>query len=259
MPRPTCRRRIGFQPKEIYFKPAGIPLGAVQEIIIGQDEVEAMRLKNLLGFPQEEAASQMGVSQPTFHRLINAAHQKIADAIINGKALRIEGGNVAVHEDITGPCRWKKRWGEGCVSADVPREAVSSCKNETKKTEKGGAPMKIAITSIDGTIDGMVDERFGRTKKIVIFDTETNSHETIDNTTNMNAAQGAGIQTAQNVIQAGAKAVISGHLGPNAFRVVSAAGVEVFTASNMTVREALESYKNGKLSKLAGADVEGHW
>ena len=119
--------------------------------------------------------------------------------------------------------------------------------------------MKIAITSTDGTLDGMVDERFGRAKKIVVFDTEANSQETVDNTTNMNASQGAGIQTAQNVVQSKAQAVISGHLGPNAFRVLSAAGIEVFTASNMTVREALESYKNGKLSKLAGADVEGHW
>jgi predicted Fe-Mo cluster-binding NifX family protein len=119
--------------------------------------------------------------------------------------------------------------------------------------------MKIAITSADGTLDGMVDERFGRTKKIIIFDTETNTHETIDNTTNMNAAQGAGIQTAQNVVKTGARAVISGHLGPNAFRVVSGAGVEVFTVSGMTVRQALEAHKGGKLNKLAGADVEGHW
>ncbi len=255
MPRPTCRKRIGFQPKAVYFKPAGVPIGIVQEVVIGQDEVEAMRLKNLLGFPQEEAASQMGVSQPTFHRLINAAHQKITDAIINGKALRIEGGNVSIYEEIAGPCRWRKQWGQGCVTA----ESVVASSGEIKKPKQGGISMKIAITSADGKLDGMVDERFGRTKKIIIFDTETNSHETIDNTTNMNASQGAGIQTAQNVVQAGAGAVISGHLGPNAFRVVSAAGIEVFTASNATVREALESYKNGKLSKLAGADVEGHW
>jgi len=108
MPRPTCRRRIGFQPKAVFFKPAGIPLASVQEIVIGQDEVEAMRLKNLFGFPQEEAAGQMGVSQPTFHRLINSAHQKITDAIINGKALRIEGGNVAFYEQASGPCQWQK-------------------------------------------------------------------------------------------------------------------------------------------------------
>ena len=119
--------------------------------------------------------------------------------------------------------------------------------------------MKIAITSTDGTLDGMVDERFGRSKKIIVIDTEANNQETIDNATNMNASQGAGIQTAQNVVQSKAQVVISGHLGPNAFRVLSAAGIEVFTASSMTVREALESYKNGRLSKLAGADVEGHW
>jgi len=118
--------------------------------------------------------------------------------------------------------------------------------------------MKIAITSMDGTLDGMVDERFGRAKKIVVVG-GTNDHETVDNVTNMNAAQGAGIQTAQNVVRSGATAVISAHLGPNAFRVLSAAGVEVYTASGMTVRDALEAYKTGKLPRLTGADVEGHW
>jgi len=61
------------------------------------------------------------------------------------------------------------------------------------------------------------------------------------------------------VINAGVKIVISGHLGPNAFHVVSAAGIDVYTASSMTVRDAVEAYRNGKLTKLAGADVEGHW
>jgi predicted Fe-Mo cluster-binding NifX family protein len=73
------------------------------------------------------------------------------------------------------------------------------------------------------------------------------------------AARGAGIQTAQNAINAGVKAVISGHLGPNAFHVLTAAGIEVFTATNMTVREALDSYKKGELPRLTGADVDGHW
>jgi len=255
MSRPTCKRRIGFQPKTVYFKPAGIPLGTVQEIVIGHDEVEAMRLKNLLGFPQEEAATQMGVSQPTFHRLINAAHQKITDAIINGKALKIEGGNITIYEEAAGPCRYRKHWGQGCASA----QAVAVSQTERKKSLEGGIPMRIAITSTDGTLDGRVDERFGRAKKIVVVDAQTNVHDTVDNVTNMNASQGAGIQTAQNVVQAGAQAVISGHLGPNAFRVLSAAGVEVFTTSGMTVREAVEAYRGGKLSKLTGADVEGHW
>jgi len=229
-------------------------MGVVEEIVIGHDEVEAMRLKNLLGYPQEEAANQMGVSQPTFHRLINAAHQKITDAIINGKALRIDGGNVTICEETASPCHWRKHWGRGCSSAEAVASQVSLAQQQ-----EGGISMRIAITSIDGTLDGMVDERFGRAKKIVVVDDGTNGQETVDNVTNMNAAQGAGIQTAQNVIQAGAKTVISGHLGPNAFRVLSTAGVDVYTASGMTVRDALQAYRNGKLPKLTGADVEGHW
>ena len=69
-------------------------MGILEEVILGHDEVEAIRLKNLVGLSQEEAASQMGVSQPTFHRLLLSAHQKLTDAVVNGKALRIEGGNV---------------------------------------------------------------------------------------------------------------------------------------------------------------------
>lgn len=78
------------------------------------DELEALRLRDLVGVPQEEAAVQMGVSQPTFHRLITKAHQKVADALINGHGLKIEGGNVFVepapgHEH--GLCR-RRRGGE---------------------------------------------------------------------------------------------------------------------------------------------------
>jgi len=232
-----------------------VPVGAVQEVVIGHDEVEAMRLKNLLGFPQEEAANQMGVSQPTFHRLINAAHQKIADAIINGKALRIEGGNVTVEAGAAGPCRWRKRWGQGCVSAEI---TAASPENGNKSIQ-GVIPARIAITSTDGTIDGAVDERFGRAAKIVVINLDTGYNETIDNAANVGAPRGAGIRTARNIIDAGATIVISGHLGPNAFTLLAAAGIEVFTASNMTVREACESCKSGNLTRLAVADVDAHW
>jgi predicted Fe-Mo cluster-binding NifX family protein len=119
--------------------------------------------------------------------------------------------------------------------------------------------MKIAITSIDGTMEGMLDERFGRARKIIIYDTETKDASTADNTVNLNAAQGAGIQSAQNILNAGAKAVISGHLGPNAYKVLHGAGVEIYTATGMTVSDALAAFEQGKLNKLSDADVSGHW
>ena len=93
MPRPRLCRRVLSEPSVTYFKPAGIRMVELEEVILSVDEFEAVRLKDLEGFEQEEAAKKMGISQPTFHRLVSAARKKVADAIVNGKALKIEGGN----------------------------------------------------------------------------------------------------------------------------------------------------------------------
>ena len=253
MPRPTCPRKVGFFPNVTYFKPAGAPIGVLKEVRLGNDEVEAIRLKNLVGLSQEEAASQMGVSQPTFHRLLLSAHQKLTDAVVNGKALRIEGGNVTSVEGPIGPCRWRHGW--GCRTKPVAGAFVE----EENQQPEGGESMKVAITSADGTLEGKVDERFGRAKKIILYDADTKDHIVIDNGMNLNAAQGAGIQAAQNVVRSGAKAIISGHFGPKAFQVIQMAGLEVYSATDMTVMEAIKGFDEGTLTKLAGADVSSHW
>ncbi len=252
MPRPRCRKNISFLPSVTYFKPAGVKLRDMEEVVLQHDELEAIRLKDLLGIAQEEAARQMNVSQPTLHRLLVSAHEKLAHAVVNGKALRIEGGNVAVDQQYIPPCGWRHicrhGWSEKTPSADIAG----------RDGNKGGT-MKIAVTSTDGALDGMIDERFGRARKIVVYDKEKASHIVVDNSVNMNSPQGAGIQSAQNVVNSGASAVISGHLGPNAFRVLNSAEIEVYTASQMTVAEAIKAFEQGKLSKLTGPDVEGHW
>jgi predicted DNA-binding protein (UPF0251 family)/predicted Fe-Mo cluster-binding NifX family protein len=252
MPRPTCRRRVGFIPDVTYFKPQGVPMRALEEVLVGHDEVEAIRLKNLIGLSQEEAASQMGVSQPTFHRLLLSAHQKLADAVVNGKAMRIEGGNVMPVGGLPGPCRRRQGWG---CRAKLGANFLFEGNNQ----QKGGKTMKIAITSTDGTLEGKVDERFGRARNIIVYDVETKEHSVIDNAVNVNAAQGAGIQTAQSVVRSGAKVVISGHMGPKAFQVIQMAGLEVYSATDISVKEAIERFEAGKLEKLSGADVQSHW
>jgi predicted DNA-binding protein (UPF0251 family) len=105
MPRPRLCRRIASAPNVVYFKPAGMPLADLEECIISLEEYEAVRLKDLEGLEQEDAARKMDISQPTFHRLILAARKKIADAIVNGKALRIDGGNYK----ISGQRRMRRR------------------------------------------------------------------------------------------------------------------------------------------------------
>ena len=93
MPRPRRRRRIRFQPDVTYFKPAGVGISELEESIITFDEFEAVRLKDLEGLDQIEAAKKMGVSQPTFQRIYESARGKIAEALVNWKALKVEGGS----------------------------------------------------------------------------------------------------------------------------------------------------------------------
>lgn len=93
MPRPRLCRKVSVEPDINYFKPAGVRMVDLEETILTVDEFEAIRLKDLEGIAQEKAAKKMGISQPTFNRLITSARKKTADAIINGKAIRIEGGN----------------------------------------------------------------------------------------------------------------------------------------------------------------------
>jgi predicted DNA-binding protein (UPF0251 family) len=92
MSRPPKCRRVEFLPDVTYFKPAGIPLRALQDVQLSVEEAEAIRLKDLEGLEQEEAAERMNISRPTFQRVLASARQKTADALLTGKAIRIEGG-----------------------------------------------------------------------------------------------------------------------------------------------------------------------
>jgi len=96
MPRPFSCRRIAGRPAAPIYKPVGIPLRVLDEVVLNLDEFEAIRLADLGGSYQEKAAEQMRVSRPTFSRILESAHRKLADALVHGKALRIEGGPVQV-------------------------------------------------------------------------------------------------------------------------------------------------------------------
>jgi predicted DNA-binding protein (UPF0251 family) len=86
-------RRVSSIPMVTYFKPSGAPMTVLEEVQLLVEEAEAIRLKDLEKLEQEEGARKMNISQSTFSRLLDSARQKIADALLNGKAIRIEGGN----------------------------------------------------------------------------------------------------------------------------------------------------------------------
>lgn len=89
MPRPKIPRCLRFKPNVFYFKPQGIPLRFLEEVILLPDELEALKLYEIDNLEQIEAAKKMKISQPTFARILKSAYKKITQAIIKGKAIRI--------------------------------------------------------------------------------------------------------------------------------------------------------------------------
>ena len=113
MPRPRHCRRVGQLPQATFYKPRGIPLVALQHVTLTVDELEAIRLADLEGLYQEQAAEKMNISRQTFGRILDSAHKKIADALVNGKALSIEGGIVELDTSVLPEPPHRFRHGHG--------------------------------------------------------------------------------------------------------------------------------------------------
>jgi len=118
--------------------------------------------------------------------------------------------------------------------------------------------MKIAITSTGKTLDSQVDQRFGRAAYFIVVETETMGFSVLENES-VAAAGGAGITSAKAVIDAGAEAVLTGNCGPNAQRTLSAAAVKLYTGATGTIEEAIELFKNGKLTEATSPNVDAHF
>jgi predicted Fe-Mo cluster-binding NifX family protein len=119
--------------------------------------------------------------------------------------------------------------------------------------------MKIAVTAKGTHLSDEVDPRFGRAPYILIVDTETMNYESLDNSENVNALKGAGIQTATMVADKGAKVLLTGYCGPNAFKTVQAAGMKVVSDVTGTVEQAVKTFLSGNVKYSDNANTEGHW
>lgn len=118
--------------------------------------------------------------------------------------------------------------------------------------------MKIAVTSTGPDLDSTVDPRFGRCSFFLIVDMGSMDYEGLANSASMSGG-GAGIQAAQTIINRGAEVLLTGSVGPNAFRTLSAGGVRVVVGARGTVREAIEAYKRNELREVSNANVPGHF
>ena len=169
MARPRNCRYVERKPHVTYFKPRGIPMTELTETLLTVEGLEALRLADLEGLTTGEGAERMRVSRHTFGRTLAEARRAVADALVNGRALCIEGGTYAV----------------------LPPQP------EADKPHKEFHMQKVAVSSEGPSLDDMVDPRFGRAGGFVIVNPETMETSYLDNGASQTMAQGAGIETAE--------------------------------------------------------------
>jgi len=248
MVRPRKCRKVGATPDVTYFKPRGVPMSRLEDVFIPVEGFEALRLADHNGMSHEAAAAEMEVSRQTFGRILSSARQSVAKALVQGWALKIQGGAYTLAD-------------EASDDVEVPRaETPSNSEIISSPFNKKEAAMavKIAISSDGPDLDGMLDPRFGRAAGFIVANPQTLEFDYIDNGSGQAKAQGAGIQAAETVAATGAEAVLSGHVGPKAFRALEAAGIKVVQhMENKTVRQAIEAYASGSVSFSQNSNGKG--
>lgn len=246
MPRPKKCRMVDAAPGVRLFKPQGIPARLLEEIYLSFEGYEALRLADLEGLRQDEAAERMKVSRQTFGRILSEARKAVTEAIVQGLVLRIEGGEYRM-ADGSGAA------GAACGDTDV-------FKQDPKIRSRGGKTemRKIAVSSEGSDLDGPVDPRFGRAAGFIIIDPDTMASEYVDNAVSQGMAQGAGIQAAELMTRHAVGVVLTGYVGPKAFQALSAAGIKIGqNLEDLSVRQAVEKYKSGQVSMAAAPNRGG--
>ena len=189
----------------------------LQEVYLPEDGFEALRLSDVEGLQQEEASHRMGVSRQTYGRILSNARRVVARAVVEGLALRIDGGSSP------------------CLKGDKGIIAPRLAKEETLSMTK------VAVSVQGDSLDDPVDPRFGRAAGFLIVDTVSMQSEYLSNAPTSEMASGAGIQAAQIIADSGAKLLLTGRVGPKALRALGAAGIRAIEdMDGLTARQAVQ-------------------
>jgi len=261
-------------PGVTYFKPQGIPLRYLEEVQISVDEIEALRLRALEDLEQEEAARRMGVSRQTFQRTLESALRKVAEGLVNGKALRIEGGDFHVVPMRLRCRRCGHSWEQvierrpGRTDLACPRcggggdDLVRG--DEKDNPKEAGSLKKIAVISDDGRT---VSAHFGRARFYVVVTTENGrvvGREVRDKVGHHSfggehhehegahgydqASQDKHAQMAGNISDC--QVVLAGGMGWGAYDSLQSYGLETIITDITDVDEAVRAYLDGTIRNL---------
>ncbi|MGO8692769.1 MAG: DUF134 domain-containing protein [Rectinemataceae bacterium] len=209
MPRPPVERILASAIAARGFRPAEAE--TQDEIILSFDEAEALRLADLDGLYQQAAAQRMGVSRQTFGRIVESARKKTADALLNGKALRIEGGTVAI----------------------ASRTA------------------RARIVAVPRTDEDFVAEHFGHCSSFAIFSASSDGNILSERRMDMGHEAGCGSGLIPALAAEGVTHLLAGRIGEGALRVLGSHGIAVLRGSNGPVRATVEAFLRGELDDKA--------
>ena len=250
MPRPFRCRRVSFIPGVTYFKPAGIPLRVLEENRLSMEEIEAVRLKDLEHLEQEECAEKMNISRPTFQRVLASARKKIADSVVFGKALRIEGGNFELAAGHFNNTSGNEHGNKMII------------KHETEEKQ-----MKIAVVTEN---EVAISQHFGRAPFYVVFTIENGKisgkekrekigHNQFAGQHGPHAGQGGphGFGPASQNRHAGmaeaikdCQVVIAGGMGMGAYESLKRYNIEPVITDVQNIEDAVNLQLQGKLPNL---------
>jgi predicted DNA-binding protein (UPF0251 family)/predicted Fe-Mo cluster-binding NifX family protein len=207
MPRPPMARILGSTMTKRGFRPSGVSSNAIEAVILTFDEAEALRLADLEGLYQQAAAQRMGVSRQTFGRIIESARRKTADALLNGKKLRVDGGVVTVRERETGPL----------------------------------------LVAVPTTSRGQVETHFGRCERITIYKVGTDGVIQVEEIVEASIGPGCRSIVMARLAEMGVRALLVGCIGEGAIHVCGGHGIAVVRGASGAARVAAIAYARGEL------------
>lgn len=230
MPRPRKCRKVCQMPQTREFRPVGESSGE-SYVVLTVDEYEAIRLIDKQGFSQEECSSYMQVARTTVQLIYNSARKKLADALVEGLTLRIEGGDYQLcdgEEDFCG-CGGCRRHRQSCIHSMMEEDKI----------------MRIAIPLDENQMDVCIV-----LARAPYFLFRQEGEDTIVENPAAQAQGGAGVQAAQFLVDSGVDALITVRCGQNAAEVFQAAGMKIYKSVNKAAADDLKALEEGTLSEL---------
>lgn len=230
MPRPKKCRKVCQMPTTKEFQPIG-DTSCKASVILTVDEYEAIRLIDKQGFSQEECSNYMQVARTTVQLIYNSARKKLADALVDGLSIRIEGGDFQLcdgNEDYCG-CGGCRRHRRGCVQRNIQEDGK----------------MRIAIPLDENKQDVCIV-----LARAPYFLLREDGKDTIVENPAAQAHGGAGIHAAQFLVDSGVNVLITVRCGQNAADVFKAAGMKIYKSANKAAADDLTAFEDGILSEL---------